>query len=281
MNVPWTGERGISVVMSAYNEAAVIRDCLESVTAWAAEIVVVDCSSRDRTAAIAAEYTDRVITTTNKLMFNVNKNLAIDAATREWVLLLDPDERVTPELAGELQRISAQEDSPFAGYWMPRRNFELGRWIDAMGPDRQLRFFRNGAARFPCRHMHEMVQVDGAVGELSAPLLHFPRQELFAYVHKRNVNSEHRAVYLFEQGVPFRLRNLLFRPLLAFARQYLLKGGWREGVPGLIIAVSGAYATFLQDAKLWQKWEHRRRGLALAPASEVLTLGMEPGTEAP
>lgn len=281
MNVPWSGERGISVVMSAYNEAAVIRDCLESVKGWADEIVVVDCSSRDRTAEIARAYTDLVITTTNKLMFNINKNIAIDAATREWVLLLDPDERVTPELARELQRISQQGDSPFAGYWMPRRNFELGRWIDAMGPDRQLRFFRNGAARFPCRHMHEMVQVDGAVDVLKAPLLHFPKQELFAYVHKRNVNSEHRADYLFEQGVRFRRRNLIVRPLVAFARQYLLKGGWREGVPGLIIAVSGAYATFLQDAKLWQRWEHQRLGLASAPASEVLTLGMEPGTEVP
>ena len=251
---------GISVVMSAYNEAAVIRDCLESVKDWAAEIVVVNGASEDRTQAIAREYTDQVLTTTNKLMLNVNKNLAIDAATCAWVLLLDPDERVSPELAEELRSIAAGRVRGLAGYWMPRRNFELGRWIRAMGqyPSYQLRFFRNGQARFPCRHIHEMVKLSGEAGYLRGDLIHTPPQGLAEYVHKRNLYSEHRAVFLYERGVRFRAWNLLLRPLYSFIKYYLLKGGWREGVPGLIIAVSGAYGTFLQDAKLWQKWQAGR-----------------------
>ena len=251
---------GISVVMSAYNEEEFIRAGLDSVAGWADEIVVVNGSSHDRTEAIAREYTDHVVTTTNKLMLNVNKNLAIDAATREWVLVLDPDERVTPELAAELRTIARSEGDPYAGYRMPRRNHELGRWIRHMGsyPDLQLRFFRNGAARFPCRHIHEMVEVQGAVGRLTGDLDHWPRQNLSQFVHKRNLYSEHRATYLYESGTPFRTTSLLFRPIKAFAKQYVAKGGWREGIPGLIIGVSGAYSTFLQDAKLWQKWQENR-----------------------
>jgi glycosyltransferase involved in cell wall biosynthesis len=246
--------------MSAYNEEAVLRDCLTSVKGWAAEIVVVNGSSQDRTESIAREYTDRVLTSTNKLMLNVNKNLAIAAATCEWILLLDPDERVSPELAQELRSIAADPAVRCAGYWMPRRNFELGKWIRAGGhyPSFQLRFFRNGRARFPCLGIHEMVTVAGEVGYLRGDLIHRPPQDLATYVHKRNLYSEHRAVFMYEHGVRFRARNLVLRPLYSMVKYYLLKSGWREGIPGLIIAVSGAYGTFLQDAKLWQRWQEGR-----------------------
>lgn len=248
-------QASISVAISAHDEEDVIRGALESVARFATEIVVVDSGSSDRTASIAAEY-GRVIHETNKLMLNVNKNVAIDATTCEWVLVLDPDERVSPELAAELTAVAAG-GTDHAGYWMPRRTIELGRWIQRMGlyPDHQLRFFRRGAARFPCRHIHEMVSLEGGAGYLTGDLLHLPDQDLRDYVHKRNLYSEHRAAFLFEQGFPFRLHRLLGRPVWAFAKQYLLRGGWREGVPGLIIAVSGAYGTFLQDAKLWQRWQ--------------------------
>jgi glycosyltransferase involved in cell wall biosynthesis len=244
---------GISVVMSAFNEEAVIRGCLESVKGWADEIVVVNGSSQDRTAAIAQEYTNRVLLATNKLMLNVNKNLAIEAATREWVLLLDPDEQVSGELARELQAVAEAGAAQPAGYWVRRRNFELGRWMGSA--DWQLRFFRNGQARFPCRHMHEIVAVDGPVGRLAGHLVHLPRQRLADHVHKRNLNSEHWAVFLYERGIRFRLYKLLLWPFRTFVEHYLLRGRWREGIPGLIYGVNEAYCTFLQHAKLWQKWQ--------------------------
>jgi glycosyltransferase involved in cell wall biosynthesis len=245
--------------MASHDEEEFIRECLESVSEWATEIVVVDGASRDATPEIAQAYADKVVRTTNQLMFNVNKNIAIDAAGCEWTLVLDPDERVSPELARELQRVANGAGSGFDGYWMARRNFELGVWITTMGawPDRQLRFFRTGRARFPCEHMHEMVRVEGAVGQLESPLIHVPRQSLFEYVHKRNLNSEHRARYLYEHGVPFRARNLVLRPLATFVKDYVLRRGFRQGVPGFVIAVTGAFRAFLQDAKLWQKWSER------------------------
>src|SRR6478609_3795459 len=97
---------GISVVLSAHNEEASIRECLESVSGWAGELIVVDSGSTDATAEIAASFDATVIRETNKLMLNVNKNVAIDAARHEWVLLLDPDERVSDELAAELVEIA-------------------------------------------------------------------------------------------------------------------------------------------------------------------------------
>jgi glycosyltransferase involved in cell wall biosynthesis len=240
---------GITVALAAHNDEEFVVDCLESVRAFAAEIVVADGASSDRTRGVVELYGGHVIPTDNKLMLNVNKNLAIDAARHEWVLLLDPDERVSTELTAELQRVAAGGEW-HAGYWIRRRDFELGRWLTK--PSLQLRFFRNGSGRFPCTHIHEMVQVTGSVGVLEGVLLHEPRQSLFEYVHKRNLYSEHRARHLHATGHRFRLHRLLLRPLAAFLGSYARHRGWRDGVPGLIIAWSAAYGTFLQDAKLWQ-----------------------------
>jgi glycosyltransferase involved in cell wall biosynthesis len=247
---------GLSVVMTAHNEADVIVDCLKSVQSVATEIVVVDGASDDGTADVAEQLGARVIRTTNKLMLNVNKNMAIDAATSEWVLLLDPDERVSDELAVELLEVVQSAGETCDGYWIPRRNHELGRWIKRMGfyPGYQLRLFRNGKARFPCEHIHEMVTVDGTVGKLTTDLLHFPPQTLFAYLHKRNLYSEHRAAFLYEQKAPFRLSRMLTEPLWHFVKAYFLRGGWREGIPGLVMGVTNGYGNFLQHAKLWERW---------------------------
>jgi glycosyltransferase involved in cell wall biosynthesis len=240
---------GVSVVMSAHNEERTIRACLESVSNWAGEVIVVDSASTDATAEIARSFNATVVPTTNKLMLNVNKNIAIDEAQHEWVLLLDPDERVSDELASELVEAAASPVG-FDGMWLPRRDRELGRLQN--GESLQLRFFRNGRARFPCQHIHEMVELDGVADRGAGSLLHEPRQSLYEYVHKRNLYSEHRARFLHARGAPFRLHRLLLRPPFAFAKSYFVRGGWRTGVSGLVVAASAAYGTFLQDAKLWQ-----------------------------
>ena len=243
---------GVSVVMSAHNEERAIGDCLASVRTLADELVVVDSGSTDGTAEIARGFGATVVPETNKLMLNINKNIAIEQAHHEWVLLLDPDERVSPELARELGEIAAGNGT-FDGVWLPRRDRELGRWLSGASP--QLRFFRNGSARFPCEHIHEMVELHGTSQQAHGVLLHEPRQSLFEYVHKRNLYSEHRARALYVEGAPFQLRRLLLRPPVAFAKSYVVRGGWRAGVAGLVVASSAAYGTFLQDAKLWQLHE--------------------------
>jgi glycosyltransferase involved in cell wall biosynthesis len=241
---------GVSVVMSAHDEEHAIAQCLESVRDWAAELVVVDSGSTDRTAEIARGFGAVVVPETNKLMLNINKNVAIDRAQGEWVLVLDPDERVSPELAQEIQRVTATSDRGPAGYWLPRRDRELGRELSRTSP--QLRLFRNGAARFLCEHIHEMVSLDGSAGQLTGTLVHEPRQSLFEYVHKRNLYSEHRARFLYETGAAFRLWRLLLRPPYDFFKTYFVRGTWRDGVEGFVIAVMGSFGVFLQDAKVWQ-----------------------------
>lgn len=246
------GTARLSVVMSAHNEAGVIAKALESVQGIAQELVVVDSGSTDDTAAVASRFTDKIISEPNRLMLNVNKNVAIDAARGDWVLLLDPDEQVSPELADEIARV-VSDPTARDGYWMPRRNHELGQWVAATYPDRQLRLFRNGKARFACANIHEMVEVQGHTGELAGDLLHFPPQGLFEYVHKRNLYSEHRAALMFAEGRPFRAHRLVTGPARHFVKHYLLKRGFREGVPGFLMAAIGAFGIFLHEAKLWQK----------------------------
>ena len=258
---------GITVALATKDDQEFVAACLESVQAIADEIVVADGASSDGTRATLERYGARVIPTENKLMLNVNKNLAIAAARREWVLLLDPDERVTPGLAAQLGALVGREGE-HSGYWLQRRDFELGRWLRRPSP--QLRFFRNGRGRFPCEHIHEMVTIAGSVGVLDGVLLHEPRQSLFEYVHKRNLYSEHRARHLHAGGERFRLHRLLLRPAAAFVRSYGRHGGWRDGVPGLIIASSAAYGTFLQDAKLWQFEEADGVRAAGAPVSSEI-----------
>jgi glycosyltransferase involved in cell wall biosynthesis len=264
---------GVSVTMAAHNEEQAIRGCLESVHEWAAEIVVVDAASTDGTANVARAFGAKVIPESNKLMLNLNKNIAIDHARHEWILVLDPDERVSAELAKEIRRVLAEPNGDATGYWLPRRDRELGRELSRTSL--QLRFFRKGAARFPCEHIHEMVALSGPAGHLRSVLVHEPRQSLFEYVHKRNLYSEHRARFLYETGAPFRLWRLLLRPPIAFLKAYLVRGGWRDGIQGLIIACSAVYGVFLQEAKLWQ---FHRIGLsgenASAPDYSVLEGGV-------
>lgn len=244
----------ISVAIAAHNEGHLLKGALSSVQALADEVIVVDSASTDDTPEVAGRFGARVITADNKLMLNINKNLAIDAAACEWVLVLDPDERISPELAEELL-VLAHDSQAADGWWLPRRNYLFGRWIRSMGmyPDRQLRFFRRGSARFACQDIHEMVSLSGRAAHARADMIHEPPQDLWHYVQKRNLYSEHRAQFLADRAIPFRRWRLAVRPVIAFLRIYVVRGGWREGVAGYVIAVSGAYGTFLQDAKLWQK----------------------------
>jgi glycosyltransferase involved in cell wall biosynthesis len=245
---------GVSVAISAHNEGPVLRECLESVSNWAREIIVVNSGSSDNTAAIAREYTDRVLNSEDRIMLNTNKNRAIEAGRCAWILVLDPDERVSPKLGQQLLAMTALGAEGPAGYWIPRRTYEFGRWLRTMGfyPDHQLRFFRNGRGSFPCRHLHEKLEVRGPTGYLTGHLIHCPPFGMARAVYKENLYSEHRAKVLRERGAQFHVRQLLLGPLRGFLHSYLLGSGWREGLVGLIISMRGAFSSFLVNVKLWE-----------------------------
>lgn len=243
----------ITVVTTTYNEEAKIAAALESVR-WADELVVVDGFSHDRTVEIARQYTPHVFQQPNHPNWNVNKNWGFDRARGDWVLSLDADERVTPELAAELR--SSLPTAPHVAFRLVRHAFFFGRRVRFGGVDgTHLRLFRRGAARFPCRHPHEGLEllVRGTVGDLRAPLLHDSYDDISDFVRKMNVVTSQEADYLLAHGYRVRRRDLVLRPLRDLWRRYIRQQGYRDGVLGLVVA--GLYASyeFLSYAKAWER----------------------------
>jgi glycosyltransferase involved in cell wall biosynthesis len=241
----------LSVTVIAHNEEARLRACLES-AAWADEIVVVDAESTDRTVAVAREFTDRV-TVRPWPGFVAQKNHAIECASGEWVLSLDADEQVTPELRSRIARILA-EDGPADGYAIPRRNVFWGRWVRHGGlyPDFQLRLFRRRAGRFTGDGVHESVQVSGRVERLAEPLLHHSYRGIEDFVARSNRYSSLAARDWIERGRRVRLAHLILRPLGRFLSMYIIRLGVLDGWRGLVLALLYADYVFLRMAKAWE-----------------------------
>lgn len=248
----------LSVTIITWNEEERLRGCLESV-AWADEIVVVDAESTDKTVGIAREFTDRIWVRPWP-GFAAQKNFALDQTGREWVLALDADERVTPELRGEIEGVLAAR-GPADGYAVPRKNFFWGAWVRHGGlyPDWQLRFFRRDRGRFVEHQVHESVEVQGNVARLSHPLLHESYRSLEEFVQRSNRYSTLAAKQWLGTGQRVGLVDLVLRPLGRFASMYTLKRGFLDGWRGLFIAILYAHYVFLRTAKVWELQQQGRR----------------------
>ncbi|HYK07947.1 MAG TPA: glycosyltransferase family 2 protein [Candidatus Eisenbacteria bacterium] len=176
----------VSVVLATFNEEKNLSDCLESVQNFADEIIIVDGSSTDNTVEIAKKFGAKVTITENNPMFHVNKQKAIDMATKDWILQLDADERVTPQLAKEIgEKI---ENSDMVGYWIPRKNWFLGRFLMKGGvyPDYTLRLYKNGLGKLPQKDVHEQAVVNGKTGYLREPLIHIADPSFKRYLLRFN-----------------------------------------------------------------------------------------------
>lgn len=177
----------LSVVLATFNEENNLPDCLESVKGLADEIVIVDGTSTDATVAVAKKFGAKVHVTSNPAIFHINKQKAIDLATKDWILQLDADERVPALLAAEIQTILSRKDTK-SGYWIPRKNWFLGRFLMKGGqyPDYTLRFYRKGTGRLPQRDVHEQAVVSGEVGYLKNPLVHIADPSFTRYLMRWN-----------------------------------------------------------------------------------------------
>ena len=240
----------VSVVMVVRDEERNIEDALRS-AADAQEIVVVDSFSTDRTVEICRRYTDK-IHSHEWLGYARQKQLAVDLARGPWVLILDADERITPELCGEIGRVLADTDCD--GFSMPRRNYFLGRWIRHSGwwPDRTLRLFRKDRGRLEDREVHEKVVVPGKVGQLSAPLEHHTYRTISDYLRKMEVYSSLAAAQIGKKGRPGAAA-IVVRPLFTFFRMYVIRFGFLDGMRGLLLASLYSYYTFLKYARAWER----------------------------
>ena len=240
----------VSVTIITRDEAAHIEACVASV-AWAAEVLVVDSASRDDTAARARAAGARVIVR-DWPGYAEQKNFAAGEAAHDWILSVDADERVTPALAAEIQAVLAAPGE-FAGYRVPRVTWHLGRWIRTTDwyPDYQLRLYDRRRARWVARHVHESVRSEGPVARLAQDLQHFAYRDLAHHHQTMDRYTTLAAAEMFERGRRAGVADLTLHPWAAFLRNYLLKRGLLDGLPGFIISCMNAYYVFLKFAKLW------------------------------
>jgi glycosyltransferase involved in cell wall biosynthesis len=245
----WLTMEKVSVAIITQNESSSIRQCLEGVR-WADEIIVVDNDSTDDTQEICRSFGARVFNEEWK-GFARQKNSAIEKTRNEWVLSLDADERIPPELGREIETILT--GTPwFEGYRIARRNYFLGRWIRRCGwyPDHNLRLFRKSKGRFEERAVHEKVVVEGRVGTLKNPLEHHTYRSLSDFMKRLERYSGLAALEMRREGRSFRLRDILLRPPLTFFQMYILRAGFLEGYDGFLLSVLYSFYTVLKYSKL-------------------------------
>lgn len=231
----------LSVTLAVHNEENFLTKCLDSVKDIADEIVIVDGSSVDKTVDIAKRYKAKIISTTNKPNFHINKKMANDAATGEWILQLDADEVVSPELRKEIKNVIYANPSE-NGYWIPRSNFFLGHFLKKGGayPDYTMRLYRRGRGNLPANDVHEQAVVEGKVGYIIHDLLHYADQSFSRYLVRFNRYTDLEAKKV-TGGI---VANLIWKPLFdkhqGFLFLYFRHLGILDGIPGFVWALFSA-----------------------------------------
>jgi glycosyltransferase involved in cell wall biosynthesis len=242
----------VTVTIITLNASRHLRQCLESVR-WADEIVIVDSGSTDSTLAIAREFTDR-IAHHDWMGYGPQKQFAVGLAKNDWILSLDADESLSPELAENIRRL-LQERPAFSAYELRRRNQFMGRCLrHGEGyPDLVLRLFDRRHARWSDDAVHEKVMYDGHVGELAGDLLHRSESGIAAYIDKQNRYTSLQAERLHQEGASVGLAQLLLSPLLRFVKFYFIRRGFLDGLPGFVHISIGCFNSFIKYAKLREK----------------------------
>jgi hypothetical protein len=225
----------LSAILLTLNEEKHLPDCLASVR-WADEVVVFDSFSTDRTVEIARAAGARVV---QRHFDNYagQRNAALAATEAGWVLFVDADERVPPGLAEEIRGVLTNTES---GWWIPRHNYLFGKLTLHAGwyPDYQLRLLRRAAARYdPARPVHELVQLQGAAGRLTSPLIHLNYETVTEFIRKQTGYAKYDAERLALEGVRVRPGHLLTMPVRQFWWRFMALQGWRDGLHGLRLSL--------------------------------------------
>lgn len=248
----------ITVIVPTLNEEENLDACLAS-AAFAEEILVVDSFSTDRTPEIAAARGARFIQH-EYVNSATQKNWIIPQARHEWVLLVDADERVRPELAVEIAEVLARPPS-HDGYWIRRRNHFLGREMKHGGweTDAVVRLFRRDAARYEDREVHAEIALPGPLPTLRARLDHYSFRSWEQYWPKIAKYTDWGASQAFRDGKRAGLLSIVLRPTLRFLKMYLVRLGFLDGAEGAQLAMLGAFSVYLKYSKLWEM-SRRSRG---------------------
>lgn len=241
----------LSVAIITLNAAAQLEACLKSAR-FADEIVVVDSGSNDGTQALAERHGARVIQQ-DWLGFGPQKQFAVEQASHDWVLCLDADERVTPQLQASIE--NALKNPSTAAFRFPRKNRFLGRYLKhGEGyPDWSLRLFDRRQARWSADAVHEKVETQSRIGELPGDLLHDSAESLAAYLAKQNRYTTLAADMAFAAGKRAGFARIVFSPLLRFLKFYFVRQGFRDGLPGLVHIAIGCFNSFVKYSKMLER----------------------------
>ncbi|MBI5019232.1 glycosyltransferase family 2 protein [Candidatus Gottesmanbacteria bacterium] len=248
----------ISVVISTYNRADSLARTLASLRPLDPEIIVIDNESSDATSEVAKRYHAKVFKRPNNLMLNVNKNFGFSKATGDWILCLDDDEELTPELAREIK--DAIKTDRVAGFWIPRKNIIFGKWMKygIWWPDRQLRLFRRGEGKYAEKHVHEYVEVAGMTETLTSAYTHHNYDSISQYLNKmQNIYTENELKKYEAAGYRVSWRDAVRFPVSDFLKLYFAQSGYKDGLHGLVLAMLQAFYSFVIFVKLWEKEKFR------------------------
>lgn len=242
--------RNVSVVLAVHNEERSLAKCLESVVDFADEIVIADGESTDTTRNIARSFKARIIKTTNKQNFHINKQKAIDAANHPLILQLDADEQVDGELSEWISRLKNIPDAEFqslpAAWWIKRKNNFLGGYLRKGGqyPDPVIRLFKKGKARLPMKNVHEQMTVSGDIGWAKGHLLHDSNPTLAIYMKKFRTYTSFEAQRLHDEGIHpsffLAIQYGVLKPLVTFFSLTIRHKGVLDGWRGIAFAALSA-----------------------------------------
>jgi glycosyltransferase involved in cell wall biosynthesis len=255
----------ISVVLAIHNEEHNLPRCLDSIKELADELIIVDGESTDDSVKIAKNYGAKIISTTNKANFHINKQMAMDAARGIVVLQMDADEVVDEELASfiketakKIEKSGIEQLSGPVAWWLRRKNQFLGTFLKKGGqyPDPVIRLYVNGNARLPQKDVHEQMEVDGEVGWSEGHLLHYPTPTFTEYLRKFNRYTSFKAMQLQEAKTEFTWGNhfkyLLWMPFTTWFSLFLRHRGYVDGFPGFVFALMSGFHHAAAYMKAWE-----------------------------
>lgn len=243
----------LSVIIPTKNEEEMIRDCLKSVR-WADEIIVIDDFSKDKTVEIAKKFGAKIFLHRWR-GFSEQKNYGFKKATGNWILFLDADDRVTPELREEILQEIKKPKPPFSGYDIPRLNNILGKdlYFGGWYPDYQRRLVKRDKFKEWKGKLHEQMLVDGQTGKLKSNIYHLTHRGLSWMLEKSIIYTRYEAEELLKSGHPRMVWWRFFRPMVQeFFYRLIRKSGWRDGMIGWIEAIYQSFNKFLIYARLWE-----------------------------
>lgn len=241
----------VTAVILTLNEAAHIQPCIESLT-WADRVLVFDSFSQDETVSLA-QAAGAEVAQSRFENYAQQRNAALDSLTTDWVFFVDADERATPELAVEIRQVIAERAE--AGWYVPRHNYLFGKLTLGAGwyPDYQLRLFRHGRVHYE-RPVHEIALVDGAIGHLQNPLIHYNYRDVAQFRNKQRTYTDYDATILQEQGIRPRPHSFILQPWRQFWWRYVTLKGYGDGWHGLRLSLYMGYYEWVKYRKLAALW---------------------------